>query len=160
MMRTYVTLAGGAKSDASTIFLSLNTAGAKSKAISALAEKKLTPNYVKILSGIMKLAKTAQKHRDKLCHWQWGTATSVHDGLILVDPRKQIKYDPRDFDAEPTDMLVYTEKDFRDMYEACHCICGLGLRFTHLLAWNCPDETDTQYQELCAVPALAEILNH
>jgi len=150
MLNMYVELAGGAEADAAAVYLAMETNSAKSTAISILAERKLDADQLKLLRAIIKVAKSAQKERDKLAHWVWGTSTNLPDALLLSDPRNlQFNNDL---------IFVYTADDFEAMRRKFERIAGFGFEFRWILMGHPANRDGELYAKLCREPEIAEIL--
>lgn len=150
MLRTFVELAGGQKADAAAVFLAMETSTAKSAAISALAERKLSAPNLALLRAIIKVVKSAQKERDKIAHWIWGTSAQLLDALLLADPRN--------LDLKREEIYVYREADFVAMISRFERIAGWGLSFRFIMRGHVANRDGQLYDELCQEPEISEIL--
>jgi hypothetical protein len=151
MLRMYVQLAGGAETDSAAMYLSLEIASAKSKAIATLAERKLEPNYVDLLKAIIKISKTWQKDRDKLAHWEWGFTDDLKDAILLVDPRN--------INLDKNSIFVYKAADFEDIRGRFERLSGFAHDFYFIIRGHVSNRNERLYERLCSTPEIAEILN-
>lgn len=151
MLRMYIQLAGGAQSDAAAVFLAMETSTAKSAAITVLAERKLSPENLKLLRAVIKITKSAQKERDKLAHWIWGLSPQLPDALLLSDPRN--------LDCTKDQILVYRAADFEAMRIKFERISGWGHLFQFILSGHPGNRNGELYDRLCQEPEILEILN-
>ncbi len=150
MLRMYVELAGGAQSDAAAAYLALDTTSAKSKVVSVLAKLKLSKENYSLLRALIKLTKTAQKDRDKLAHWIWGSSEQLPDAILLADPRN--------LDLSTDQIFVFREADFESMRVKFERIAGMGLKFRFILLNHPANRDGRLYKEICEEPEIAEIL--
>ncbi len=151
MLRMYVELAGGAGADAAAVYLAMETATAKSAAISVLAARKLTPENQRLLRAIIKLVKTAQKDRDKLAHWVWGLSPDLPDALLLLDPRS--------LSSSHDQIYVYRSQDFQAMRQRFESLAKHSHLFWFILQNHVANRELQLYERLCQVPEIAEILD-
>lgn len=157
MLRTYVNLAGGDDADAATIYLALETQSAKTAAVEALARKKLDPKLHQMLNIVLKVAKSAQKDRDKLAHWVWGTLSGHADEILMADPRDLIILN-QDMRLNEDKIFVYRLDEFVKMRILFERIAGWGMSIRFL--FGSPDLlTDELYAQLCQEPEIAEKLD-
>ena len=153
MLNAYISLLGGAREDAATIYLALETQSAKVAAINAVARKKLTKEHNALLAAILKLAKANQKQRDRLAHWVWGNSPNLPDALLLADPRVMaVRFPTHD------DIQVYTSQDFNDLIAGNDRVCGHGFFFNWMISGQGPQSPEELYQRLCAEPEIRDIL--
>lgn len=137
MLSVYVTLAGGAKSDAAAVFLALESDGAKNNAISILAERKLDKTELAILRAIQKLAGAQYKRRNVLAHQTWGYSTDLPDALLLVDPRVTVVWDAPSDDQNIRDhIMVYKDADFISIINENERVAHMGMMFRQLIDPN------------------------
>src|SRR5690606_34285742 len=113
--------------------------------------KKLDDNNRRLLNAIIRIAKSAQKERDKLAHWVWGTSSSLPDALLLSDPRNL------NFEADM--IYVYTAEDFENIRVKCERIAGFAMRFRFILKGHVANTNNRLYDTLCEEPEISEILN-
>lgn len=156
-MLTYVNLAGGNDTDAATVYLALETQSAKTAAVSALARKKLHPSVQQLLSGILKVAKSAQKEKDKLAHWVWGTVSNRPNDILMADPRELI-FIEKNMRINEDKLYLYSLDEFEKMRIRFEKIAGWGMQIKYLFGHPSPEATEL-YEQLCQEPEIAEILN-
>ena len=85
MLRLYITLAGGASADAATVFLTIESDGARKSAITALADRRLDEEQKRLFWAILKIMGQRARYRHKLAHWVWGFSKMLPDALLLAD---------------------------------------------------------------------------
>lgn len=147
----YVAMAGGAAADTAAVYLALEGSSAKSAAVNALAERKLSSDNLALFRAILKVSKSGQKERDKLAHWVWGTASALPNALLLCDPRNM--------SFEPCDIYVYTENDFDGMRIRFENLAGYGFKFRWIFSEHPANRDGKIYDELCRESEIAEILS-
>ena len=150
-LQTYVQLAGGAEADAAAVYLAMETSTAKSEAIRVLSERKLSPDNRALMQAIIRVSKAAQKERDKLAHWSWGTSEQLPDALLLADPRK--------LTPDRKHIYVYRANDFESMRQRFDKIAGWGQLLMFILMDHPANRGGRLYARLCAEPEIASILN-
>lgn len=160
MLRLYVTLAGGAKSDAAALFLALESDGPKNQAINTLAERKLDKQNQAVLATIQKLASTQYKKRNALAHQTWGWSPNLTDALLLVDPRVTVVWDFHDNDKEIRDhVMVYKKPELLSIIKDNQRVAGMGMMFTTIISPSQnPRILETLSQKLYSEPEIAEKL--
>jgi hypothetical protein len=151
MLNMYVELAGGAQADAAVVYLAMETASAKSAAITALAERKLTPDNLNLLRVLIRVTKTAQKDRDKLAHWIWGSSDQLPDALLLADPRS--------LELSANKIFVYRQADFETIRVKFERIACMGMKFQFILMGHVANRDGRLFSQLCQEPEIADILN-
>jgi hypothetical protein len=156
MMRLFIDLMGGPADLAARVYLALEAQSAKSAAINAAAEAKLTLKEREMLRAILALAKTHQKTRDKVAHWSWGISPQLPEALLLANPKDLI-----DDDYDRTNIYVYTARDFTDAIKANERLAGYGMNFRFMLTNRDPSTEggqiyDQLYAELAAIPEIQE----
>lgn len=147
MLHAFVELLGGQQSLAADVYVALDGKAAKNAAIEAAAKRALadSPELQQVFWTLLSIVKSAQKERDKLAHWQWGTVSDLPDALILVDPRKDY------LESSESDPFVYRERDLTDLITRNNEICGLLLQFRAVLK---------RKDRPAGIRALTEIQNH
>ena len=148
MMRLFVDLMGGPEELAATVFLALEIQSAKSAAINAAAEEKLSVENKALLSAILAVVKSHQKTRDKLAHWVWGYSDQIPDGLLLTNPKDTMRPFPADL------IYVWKETDFKAAISANERLAGYGSMFRLMLS-----QDPRLYDALCAAPEIRERLD-
>jgi len=151
MLRMYVQMAGGQQADAAAVYLALESNSVKTKAINVLAERKLEPGNLRLLRALIKVAKSAQKERDKLAHWIWGSTPELPDALLLSDPRNQ--------NHAAEEILVYRAEDFEQMRVKFERIAEWSHLFYFILMNHVANRGGRLYEKLCREPEIAEILD-
>lgn len=151
MLKLYVDLAGGAEADAAAVYLAMDSASFKATVVRTLAERKLNPDDLVLLTAITTLVKTAQKDRDKIAHWIWGTASGLPDSILLADPRH--------LDLKREKIFVYTEQDFNEMRLKFERIARFGMRFRDIVRPSFAQSRDKAFDELSREPEISKIMN-
>lgn len=148
-------LMGGKDDRAAVAYLSLETQSAKSNSIAAVAKTFLEETEVKVLNAILRLAKTNQKHRDKLAHWVWGICFELPDDILLANPKNMHSGYP-----DRRDVFVYTAKDFKKIIEGNKRLAAMAGCFISVVS-RPPDmpESFQPLELLCMAPEIREILN-
>jgi hypothetical protein len=150
MMRLFVSLMGGSTELAATVYLSLEIQSAKSAAINAAADAKLSEPERALLRAILALVKSHQKSRDKIAHWIWGFTQELPDALLLANPKDLIDIPP-----DKDRIFVYRKKDFLDCIAANERLAGYSMSLAFMFSAY-PDSE--MYKELCdELFAVAEI---
>lgn len=168
LLKLYVDLSGGNKSMAADIFLALEGNAAKSAAITKLIAR-IEPRYQTLYLAISKMAKTRSKERDKLAHWIWGISPQYIDALLLADPRSEVRKtldfeETRDltmdeiFKQNLEGIYIYDSIAFREMLKGNTDLASYIFRFRWLRI-PIHNPNDKLYHELCAEPAIREILD-
>jgi len=65
---------------------------AKNAAFQAACRRVLGKDDLDMLNAIMKFARAADKHRNKIAHWLWATCGEVEDGFLLIDPSENFRF--------------------------------------------------------------------
>lgn len=151
MLKLYVELAGGEEADAAAVYLAMESSRAKATLVTVLAERKLSPDNLKLLRAIIKVSESAQKDRDKLAHWVWGTSPQLPDALLLADPRTHF--------SSPERIFVYKQADFEAMRVKFDRIAIWGNKFYFILIGNPANRDGRIYAQLCQEPEIAETLD-
>lgn len=133
------------------VFLAMETASAKSTAITALAERKLSAESLRLLRAIIKVVKSAEKERNKLAHWTWVWSPQIQNAFLLSDPRN--------LKLEKNNVFAFTADDFSAMITRFERIAGWGLTFRFILSGHSANREGRLFDELCREPEIAEILN-
>ncbi|WP_422373305.1 hypothetical protein [Hoeflea sp.] len=156
LLRVYIQLMGGKDDRATVAYLSLETQGAKTNVISAVAKSFLGKDELSVLNAILRLAKTNQKHRDKLAHWIWGICPDLPDAILLANPKNMKSGYP-----DPSEVFVYKAKDFTQIIEANKRLASLagGLILALFPPSDWPHKL-SPLELLCKAPELREILSH
>ena len=160
MLELYLELAGGNKSIAASMFLTLESRSARSSVLQPLIAA-LEPRYQDLYRAIAKLLRTRALDRDKLAHWVWGVSNDLPDALLLADPKALalINYAERaETSRLPDHIFVYRASDFVSIIERNNELAGFGQRFRFIVRGHPANREDRLYHELCAEPALADIL--
>lgn len=164
MLHMYVELAGGNKADAAAVYLSLDTRSAKSKVLNTLAARRLSDDNLKLFNAISAVAKSAEKSRDKIAHWAWGTSEAIPDALLLMDPRTTVIDDAEDADTRTTflreNTYVYKEDDFKSIIDMNARIISFAHNFRFILRNHPANAGGRLYDQLCREPEIAEKLDH
>lgn len=152
MLRLFVELFGGKESLAAEVFLSLKGQVAKDSAIRAAAgfSLKNRPDELRILNGILSLAGTNEKHRNKLAHHTWGFSPDIPDALLLVDPRAQLQ----DFDKSA--IYLWKEEDFKSIIADNDKLCGFGRQLEIVLNGHIANADGRIVRRLLNTPMLRE----
>lgn len=151
MLRLYLDMAGGHETDAAAVYLAMDTANAKTKVVTTLAERRLSPDNQKLLRAILRLVKSYQLDRDKLAHWIWGTSPDLPDAVLLFDPRHVAMTRDKIF--------VYRENDFEASRQKFERLAHLGSLFRFVIGDHPANREGRLYAQLCAEPEIAGILN-
>jgi hypothetical protein len=110
MLHVFVQLMGGPESTAAAMYLALDGASAKERAVVAAATTALAARDSErhALRALLRLSKTHEKFRNKLAHWVWAVCPQLPDHLLLMDPR--------DNHGRPhkRSILAYSARDFTD----------------------------------------------
>lgn len=154
MLKLYVSLAGGPKTDAAAVFLALESSAPKAAAIEVLVSRRVDEEYQNLYRAIARLVKSRAKARDRLVHWIWGGSLDLPDALLLVNPRDaatvpMIHLSPH--------ILVYGKQDFLNITKDNEELAGFGFDFNALVLGRC--NRDELFSTLCREPALREILD-
>ncbi|MFC3642503.1 hypothetical protein [Aquibium oceanicum] len=157
LLGLYLELLGGASDRAAIAYLAIETQSAKTQAIRAVAQSVLNEDHFELLAAILKVAKTAQKSRDKLAHHIWGFSPNLPDALLLVDPRALARrLDPREFGD---DVMVYRQPDFMSIIDINNRVCGWGLSLRFIVTGHPANHEGELYAQLCAEPEIRERLD-
>jgi hypothetical protein len=162
MLDLYLDLAGGNKTLAAELFLTLESNSARSAAIVPLIAP-LEKKYRDLYAAIAKLVKTRGRARDRLGHWVWGYSGQLPDALLLANPKAMSTLDwtnPEDRERVNAEILYYTAADFAQIVRDNEELAGFGFKFRWIVTNHPSNREDRLYHELCAAPALAEILHH
>jgi hypothetical protein len=160
MLQIYITLAGGAGADAATVFLSIESDGARKNAVAALAARKLDAQHQRIFSAILKVMGRRYRERNKLAHWVWGYSPQLPDALLLADPRAiALRMGPKLDDPVDNHVFVYTEADFSRILAANEEIAQQAFLFNWVIQKHPATSKTKLLQKICSVPEIAEILN-
>lgn len=111
----------------------------------------------------MKRFKVQAKARDNFAHWVWGASAKLPGALLLADPKAIAVLDPESVDFRERlreSVWIYREEDFHEITLANMKLAGCGLRFRHIINHHPANVEDQLYHQLCAEPALADILRH
>jgi hypothetical protein len=154
LLNLSVELMGRPKDTATTVYLALDTQGAKAKAVTAVAAVKLPKEQQALLRAILAIARSVQKSRDKIAHGTWGVSPDLPDALLLADPKTLVGDERPDY----RDIYVYKKQDFVDIINACDRICGYGLRLAFILKGHVANARGELFRELCAEPEIVERL--
>lgn len=154
MLNTYLDMMGGPKELAATAYLSLEIQSAKISVINAISREILTDEMQALLAAILKIAKSAQKSRDKLAHHIWGYSPEIPDGFLLVHP-KDFLADRLDRDA----IYVWKQADFESVIRLNDRLCDFGATFSQIFHPPPWTSADALYRELCAEPEIRERLS-
>ena len=160
MLELYLDLAGGNKSLAASIFITLESRSARSSALQPLIAT-LEPTYQALYRAIAKLIKTRAVSRDKLAHWVWGVTNDIPDALLLADPKFLALVDwanPQERQRIPEHIYVYRANDFAEVIEGNNEVARFGQTFRFIVTGHPANREGQLYRELCAEPALADIL--
>ena len=162
LLNLYLELAGGNKSAAAEMFLTLESRSAKSAALNPLIHR-LDGRYQTLYRAVAKLSRSRQSARDKLAHWVWGYSAQLPDALLLADPKalaaaKPDVADPSQNHITPH-IYVYNEADFRSIIHDNEELAGYGFKFRWIVTNHISNRKDQLYHELCAQPAIADILH-
>jgi hypothetical protein len=158
MLDLYLDLVGGNRSDAATLYLTLDSRSAKSAALEPFI-KRLSQENRELYRALMKLMRTRAEARDKLAHWVWGFSPPLPDVLLLADPRAMSALNPLDHDSYHNNIWVYRETDFAEIIKANEELAGFGFLFRWIVTNHISNREGELYRRLCAEPALANILH-
>lgn len=155
MLNLFIELMGGPKALAAEMYLAFDIQSAKTKAILVAANSKFKdePQKLALLTALLGLGKTNQKHRDKLAHHVWGYWSAMPDALLLVDPKDCLM--GSDFDDSK--VFVYRAPDFKGIIEANHRLAAFGFDFIVVLRDQ--DRAPQVFDQLCKEPEIQERLN-
>jgi hypothetical protein len=153
MLQLFVQLMGGPAEKAATVFLALEIQSAKSAAINAVAQS-LPEEQQKLLRAVLAIAKTNQRSRDKIAHWQWGDTPALPDALLLLNPKTAVHGVPNH-----DDVFVYTERDFQDIIRANERLAGFGMSLTFILRGHVANRDGRLFAQLSAEPEIRERLD-
>lgn len=160
MLNLFLDLIGGNKSDAATLFMALDSRGAKSNALAPFVQR-LPPEQQALYHSIMHLMKQRAAKRDKLAHWVWGASRDLPNALLLADPRVMASADPLTPDYRKIlaqNIWVYEAEDFAEIIEGNNELAGYGFKFRWIVQGHPENAEGKLYRELCAEPVLADIL--
>ena len=101
---------------------------AQNAGLRAVAKTVLTKDDHDIFSALLLLAKTADKHRNRLAHWMWAYSEDIADGLLLINPPDNFAFLVRTSERleagqrfssgndgpDRSKILVYTKQDLQD----------------------------------------------
>lgn len=155
MRQLFIELMGGPADTAATVFVALEIQSAKMAAINAVADLKLSDPHKKLLRAILSLIKTNQKSRDKIAHWTWGDSPDIPDALLLSNPKDSSSLAP----VSPDKILVYKERDFRDIIAQNERLAGFGRRFQLVISPSGPPGRDQLFDRLCSEPEIRDRLD-
>lgn len=177
MLRLFISMMGGPEDNAATVYMALETKGAKTSAIRAVAEKVLPNEYKNVLNVVLALIKTGQKQRDRLAHWNYGYAYDLPNAILLVDHRDMIlpvsiniaasidEIEDRSAklnsysDAIRSKILVYTKRDLDEIILFNNRLCIIGGDFEAVISGHVANEGDVLFRKLCDQPEIRARLN-
>jgi hypothetical protein len=132
------------------VYLAQETSIAKFAAITVLAERKLSPENLRLLRAIIKVSKSAQKDLDKLARRIWGASEDIPDALLLADPRL--------LDGVIDGILFYCKNDFGAIISRFSRIAGWGVLLKFIMMGHIANQEQQLYVQLCQEPKIAEKL--
>lgn len=65
---------------------------AKTQALRAAAKTKLSQEDNEVFGALLALAKSADKHRNRVAHWLWAYSEDIDDGLLFIDPAANFEF--------------------------------------------------------------------
>lgn len=160
MLGLFIDLIGGNKTDAATVFLTLESRGARSAALAPFVAR-LEPRYQELYQAIMHRMKICAKERDNLAHWVWGASQQLPDALLLANPKALAVLDfasPTYSEDIAREIWVYRVADFTQIIENNNALANAGFKFRWIVQGHISNREDQLYHELCAEPVLADIL--
>jgi hypothetical protein len=118
-----VRLLGAEVAPAHAIFSILQTQALQSKALEAAAKATLDVPGLEAFTAFMIVTESAQKTRNRLAHWAWGSCKNRPDLFVLADPdmlkRRDVRaaayfqsQTPGKFDPEETWKAIQFEDDY------------------------------------------------
>ena len=158
LSHTYSSLLGVRQTLAADIFYSLQTAGPKQSALTAIADRKLrkSPRQRRAFTAVMEFVGSVQRERDKVAHWVYGTISGPpepgSDRMIPLLDRLALA-DPRYFSSRNKSAFVYRIDDFQKIAERIDRCANILATFDMALHFGGAERT-RQFQKLCSEPEL------
>ncbi len=128
MLSLYIEIMGGDASLAATTFMSVDAQGPRNAMLQAAAKEVLSKEQLDLLNVLLSFAKSCQRGRNKLAHWDWGYCDEIPDAFLLVDHKKCLSGPP-----DRSEIFVYRKKDFEEITDRNHQVAFYFSHFARLL---------------------------
>ena len=155
MLNLYLDMAGGNRTSAAAMFLTLEANSARRAALAPLVET-LQPLHQQLYAAIAGVMKSREKARNKLAHWVWGYTPDVPDAVLLADP-KALALQSGGLDRDQ--IYVYRKDDFLAIIADNEELADWGMDFKRIINGHVSNHANQLYDALCKAPAIAERLH-
>ncbi len=151
----FVTLLGGNEAIAAKIYLSLDTARAKSKVLEQLVGTIKDERRKNVTRAVISIGKAREKERDKLAHRALGICNELRDAFLLVNPKEIVSK----AEIHYGDILVYRQKDFLALVEGNMRLCDYLNDLREILKKTPSKKANRLLEALYETPEIQERLS-